>query len=410
MGQTFALLLVKFALGLTLNLVSTLGIVAVSAALNLWLSTRYSPKTLLSARDAWIQLAFDLTHLSALLLLTGGLVNPFSVLMVAPITVAASNLSRRLTYGLTGYALVLLGLVGIYSMPLPWDGPAPPLSPLLVIGIGIALGFTMVFLSLYLGRVGHEARAREYALAATQIALEREQRLAALGALAAAAAHELGTPLGTIMLVSKEALRQNDLPPHARDDLELIYTEVKRCQETLQTLSRGDEDQDPYGKLTPSALLREAAAPHENRRISIHFTESLVGDLAIKRRAETIHGLRNIIENAVDYARSEVRLEATSDPDSLCLIIEDDGPGFDTAVIRKLGEPYIYQRPKKTEKTGLGLGLFIACTLLERTGAEVSFSGGTMGGALVTIRWPLGQIQDTGTEAKASPSSEQAAH
>lgn len=397
LGQLLALGVVAYGLGFDVRPTITVPIVLASAVLNLWFTLRGDPNTRLGDTQAAAHLAFDLVHLFVLLFATGGLSNPFAVLLLAPTSVSASILGQRSTKILISLSLILVSALAFTPFPLPWAGLPPELPLILEAGVWVSLCFTLVFLALYMSRVGHEGRNRARALAVTQIALEREQRLSALGTLAAAAAHELGTPLGTILLASKELLNHWDGDDQTRVDLELIVGETKRCRDILSELRKHRQagDSEHFVAVELEAMLREAGAPHENRGVTINYVSGGAGVLKIHRTPEMIHAVRNIIENAAGFARSMVQISAGWDEKAVSVSIVDDGPGFDPQVIKRIGEPYVTTRqPTPGKDGGLGLGLFIAKTLLERTGAAVSFSNAPNGGAQILIEWPRSALEE----------------
>ncbi len=390
-GQSFALALVAFVLGFDVQATITGPLVLGLGLLNLWFSVRSDTNVRLRDSQTSTHLAVDLMHLAALLFFTGGLANPFSVLMLVPTTVSATMLARRHTYGLIALTIALVTAIAFTPYPLPWHDEPPAVDPLFMLALWISLCFTLVFLAVYMARVGRESRMRARALVATQFALEQEQKLAALGALAAAAAHELGTPMGTIMLAAKELLQSWDGDEHTRADLELILSEVTRCRNILSQLREQNTagSDEHFVTMSVAAVLHEAAAPHEKRGIALDFDIDPSAEFDISRAPEIIHSVRSIVENAVGYARQKVVVSASADGDTLCVTIDDDGPGFDPQIVRYLGEPYVTtRRPKAGRDGGLGLGLFIAKSLLERVGAKLSFGKTPSGGARTSIVWP----------------------
>lgn len=410
-GQLLALGVVQFGLSFDVRPELTVPIVLASAVLNLWFTLKGDMNTPLGERQSSAHLAFDLIHLSILLFATGGLSNPFAVLLLAPVCVSASILSQSSTKFLIALSLVLVTALAFTPLPLPWQGTPPTLPATLQAGVWISLCFTLVFLALYMARVGHEGRSRARALAATQIALEREQRLSALGTLAAAAAHELGTPLGTIMLASKEMLDHWDGDEEGRVDLELIVSETARCRDILSELRKHRQagDDQHFVAVELEALLREAAAPHENRGVQINYLAAGDSVLKVRRAPDMVHAIRNMVENATGYARKQVQISAGWDENVISLSISDDGPGFDPQIIKRLGEPYVTTRqPTPGKDGGLGLGLFIAKTLLERSGADVTFENAPTGGAQILIEWPRSALEETPFPAvKADATDEQ---
>ncbi|MDR3517561.1 MAG: ActS/PrrB/RegB family redox-sensitive histidine kinase [Azospirillaceae bacterium] len=389
-GQTIAILTVRFGLGLALPLGPMLAAIGASVALNGLALAQRGARPRLSDRDAALYLGYDTLQLSLLLFLSGGLQNPFALLMLSPLTVAAAILTRRSVIVLTSLAVVCLTALSLWSFPLPWpDGPLT-LPPLFAIGIWIALTLSAVFITAYVWSVAREARRISDALAASQIALSREQKLSALGALAAAAAHELGTPLGTIALVAKELSREIPKDSPFAEDIALLQSQSGRCRQILADLARKPETEggEPYDRLTLGALIDAAAGAYRNNDIAFNVTVEQSGsdtEPMIRRSPEIIHGLGNLLANAIQFARTWVDVCVTWDGEAVVVTVIDDGPGFPATVLNRLGEPYISTR---AETTGhMGLGIFIAQTLLERTGAEVAFSNNHSGGAQVVVRW-----------------------
>ena len=403
-GQFISLVAVYFALEFQFDLIPALAAVALSALFNLYLQYRYRAARQLSDREASLQLAYDLTQLSALLYLTGGVQNPFSVLLLVPVTISATMLSRRATLRLLSLAIFLSVALVQWHAPLPWGEPRLSFPPLYLWGMWVGLALTMVFLVLYAVRVSEEARRRADALTATQAALAREHQLAALGALAAAAAHELGTPLGSIMLAARELTADKSIPEPLSSELELIHGEARRCRAILEELasSHADSDINHFDDLPLEAIVRQAAEPyaHRGKRIRIESAAAAGDGLpVVPNRAEIRHGLGHFIENAVRYATEEVHVRLHGKDDSIVIEISDDGPGFDPAIMDDLGEPYVFAArphfqpdPEDEIAGGLGLGIFIAKTLIEQTGGRVTFSNNKPGGACVAIAWDRHQL------------------
>ncbi len=392
LGQMLALLTVHYGLGFDIHPEYTFTVVFLSGMMNLWLSLREDTNTRLTNKQSTLQMVFDLFHLATLLFLTGGLANPFTVLMLAPSSVSASILGQKSTKLLIFVSIALITALAFTPFELPWGGTPPEVHTILKIGIWISLCFTLVFLAVYMARVGSEGRDRARALAATRAALEHEQRMAELGTLAAAAAHELGTPLGTILLVAKELEAQwQDKDEQSKLDLELIIDQTSRCRDILAEISqkRRAGDADHFTYLGIEAILREAGAPHEKRGVQVNYSSEGTPDLILKRTPEQIHAFRTIIENAAGFAETQVNIHAQWDENHLQVYVEDDGPGFDVLIIKRLGEPYVTTRqPTPGKDGGLGLGLFISKTLLERTGATINFKEANLGGARVELNWP----------------------
>lgn len=404
-GQVIAVFTVQTVLGFPMPIRYCIPIIAASVILNVVVSLRSPTTSRLTARSTAAYLAFDLIQLALLLAVSGGLENPFAVLLVAPVAIAAATLPTRWTLGLVALALVASTVIGFEHLPLPWD-PADPfrLRVKYVWGIWSALVLAIGFIAVYAHRIASETRHMAEALAATQGILTREHRLAALGGLAAAAAHELGTPLGTIVVVAKELQREISEDSPLAEDIDLIVSQAQRCREILGRLSRRPEEGDAHAARTPLlALLEEISAPHRDFgiEIAIDLPKKGAAELMVERQPELLHGLGNIVENAVDFARSRVLLQASYDEREFVLAVIDDGPGFAQAIIDRLGDPYVTTRPSDTNlrangdddiPQGMGLGFFIAKTLLERIGGVIRFENlGGAGGAMVQVRWPRGK-------------------
>jgi two-component system sensor histidine kinase RegB len=382
-GQTISVLFVEFGLGFPLPLLECLLLIGASAAFNLFLVLRFGAAHRPSSLFAAVQIAFDLLQLSGLLALTGGLQNPFSLLLLAPVSVSASILPQRWTFAIALLTAGLASILAVWHLPLPWQpGEQLGFNRVFVIGIWVSIVSGVAFVSAYTSRVAHEARQIADALAATELALSRREQLSALDGLAAAAAHELGTPLSTIALAAKEM--RADAPPGSdlAADVELIIEQAARCRAILAKLRNlGEEGGDPFAAVPLNDLLAEVTRPHENRGKAILFdTESGTGPAPVFiRSVGLLYGLGNLIENATDFARETVRIESAWDADTVTVTITDDGAGFPPELITRLGEPYLTTRPRDPQGQnahqpgGLGLGIFIAKTLLERTGARLAF-------------------------------------
>lgn len=410
LGQLVAVGIVALGLGFRLQVGWCLFLIACSAWLNVFLAVRYPARHRLSVSLATILLAYDILQLSALLFLTGGIENPFTMLAVAPVTVSAATLPPRNTIVLG--LLASLATVGLAfsPYPLPWfDGPALDHPPLYDVGVVAAVIATMIFIALYARRLTREGKQMSAALTATELVLAREQKLHALDGLAAAAAHELGTPLSTIVLVTKEIQSGLAKDSPLAEDIELLRQQALRCREILQKLTRHPTEQDPlHATISVREMLEEAAAPylHGTKPIYI-FVHPTVGAAATSpvgpfaaRRPGVLYGLGNILENAVDFASSRVDLTAEWDAANVIVTIADDGPGFKPEIIDTLGEPYVTSRPSGTRRStskagGLGLGFFIAKTLLERSGARLSLENRSapQKGAIVRVIWPMAAFE-----------------
>ena len=392
-GQATAILLLRFGVGYELPLAAAFAVVAASVLLNLFLGIRYPASTRLSDRDAGFYLTYDTLQLAALLYFTGGLTNPFAVLFLAPVAVSATVLNLHATLGVGLVSVACMSLLAIWHFPLPWDVPGLELPALYLFGQWAAVAVAVAFLSVYLWRVAAESRLMSDALVETQLALAREHQMSALGGLAAAAAHELGTPLGTITVVAREMGRIVPKGGNLAEDVALIQREAARCREILGRIARRPEreSRQSFQHLGLASLVRQAADAHHREGVAIEVEVSRAAEqFLVARRPEIFHGLNNLVENAVDFARSKVMIQAEVRENEIRVRVLDDGPGFAHDVLSALGEPYVSTR---SDGLGLGLGVFIAKTLLERTGAAMTVGNRREGGARVEIAWPRAAIE-----------------
>ncbi len=405
-GQLAAVLFVYFVLQFPLPLGFCLAAIAASAWLNVFLALRYRTPVRLPDNQAAAYLAYDLLQLAALLYLTGGLGNPFTLLFMVPVTISATTLSPKSTGLLLSLAFVCVTVLSVYHLPLPWTPDAPLVLPgMYQAGIWAGLLLGLGFVAVYAYRIADEARRMSNALEATELVLAREQRLSALDGLAAAAAHELGTPLGTIALVARELQRDKPTGDQLDEDLNLLRSQAERCKEILSRLTHQPDARDAlYARIEIDALLSEIVAPHRDMDVSFDLATQGEGAPApsLVRRPEILYGLGNFVENASDFARRTVTITGDYDVDMVCITIIDDGPGFPVDMVDRLGEPFVTTRPRGTPRSirdgsheGMGLGFFIGKTLLERSGATVSFGNRTDGrtGAVVIVEWPRDTIE-----------------
>ena len=393
-GQSATVLFVAYWLEFPLPVSLCFALIALSAWLNLFLAFRYPATHRPTPKFAFAILLFDALQLVGLLYMTGGLTNPFSVLVIVPVIISSTSLPARLTMML-GLAVVgMTTLLAFFHLPLPWFPDTELVVPFVYIaGMWMAVFSTMTFTAFYAYRVAEEARLLATALSATELILQREQHLSALDGLAAAAAHELGTPLATIALVAKEMERELGEDSRFKEDVVLLRSQSERCRGILKRLtSLSSEGEAHLARLPFTSLIEEVIAPHRNFGIEIVMEpgERQGPEPVGRRNPGVIYGLGNLVENAVDFAREAVTLEWRWNDARVELVLTDDGPGYPPEIIDRIGEPYMSKRTSREGGGGLGLGLFIAKTLLERSGAVVSFgNAGEPGkGAMVTVSWP----------------------
>lgn len=414
-GQIVAIGVAWWFFDINFDLALCLLIVGATVVANLLAMLQFPENRRLSETEAMLTLMFDTAQLALLLAVTGGLDNPFALLILAPTTIAATALHARPTVIVGAVTIALVSLLAIFNEPLVMrDGTTIAVPQIYEFGLWLAIVIGVVFLGIYARRVSSEIHSMGDALLATQMALSREQKLTDLGGVVAAAAHELGTPLATIKLVSAELADELDDRPTLRDDALLIRQQADRCRDILRGMGRAGKD-DKHLRVAPLlAVLREAAEPHLDRGKTILFdaapgTGGSERQPSVFRYPELIHALRNLVQNAVDFARETVWVEAEWGVDTVTVRVVDDGPGYPPSVLGRIGDPFLSSRKADTERgkrpeyEGMGLGLFIAKTLLERTGATLVFKNGTApflrgndypgrSGAVVEVTWPVTRI------------------
>jgi two-component system sensor histidine kinase RegB len=414
-GQLAAITVAQRMFDLDLDLGLCFLAIGISIVANLIAVFVFPENKRLTESEVAGMLAFDIAQLAFLLAVTGGLNNPFALLILAPVTISATALKPGTTALLGAATIALVSLVAIWHLPLQTaDGFIMRLPQEFVVGFWTAIVIGVIFLGLYATRVAAEVSAMAEALTATQMALAREQKLTDLGGVVAAAAHELGTPLATIKLSSAELIEDiaelDDNPARAQmlEDARLIREQTDRCRDILRSMGRAGKDDLHLHRAPLATVVREAAEPHSDRGKALHFDIApLLGtderQPVIERRPEIIHGVRNLVQNAVDFAAANVWVDVTWSDTEVILKIADDGPGFSSSVMGRIGDPFVRRRSGATRKRrpsyeGMGLGLFIAKTLLERTGADLTFANGRKPdkgaeseelrtGAIVEARW-----------------------
>jgi two-component system sensor histidine kinase RegB len=404
-GQTIAVLVVHFALDFTLPLYACLAVIALAAWLNVALRVRFSTTQRLPPdRAAWL-FAFDIAEIGVLLFLTGGLQNPFSFLLLGPVLLSATSLPPRMIVILAMFAAFCSTVLAFYYYPLPWDADERPmqLPAVYLAGVWLATLLALGFIGVHAWQLTEEARQLTDALAATELVLAREQHLSQLDGLAAAAAHELGTPLATITVIATELERALDKGSPLTEDIVLLREQAQRCRQILGKLTELSADAEPFDRMPLSALIEEVVAPHRHFGVAInvalnpHDAAEPVGG----RNPAILYGLGNLVENAVDFARGTVEVAADWTSDDVSVTIMDDGPGFAPEIMDRIGDPYVTSRRQRKMNVGsesgggLGLGFFIAKTLLERAGATLEFENRAAPerGAVVRVRWGRGDFE-----------------
>ncbi len=404
-GQAFTILMVHISLGIELPLAWLVPALVLTFAVNLTVQLLGAPTDRLGENAIFALMLFDVLQLAYLLAVSGGLQNPFMLLLVLPVGLGAATLGRLRTAGLTAAALLALAAMAALPSELPWHDGSLRLPPLYLFASWLAMSMTVLMVAGYVWHLANDARRHALALTATQLALAREQELSALGGQAAAAAHLLGTPLATINVIAKELVRE--LPPSSplKEEADELLAQARRCRETLASLGRGGRDHghSSFTRAPLGSLLSTIADAYRNGETVIEVTVELAPGLAepkVSLAPELRHAIANLVDNAVRFAARRVEIGVAVHPLGVTVEIKDDGPGFMPEMLDWLGEPYLSSRRKEG---GLGLGVFIAKTLLARTGASVHFANRDKlshreKGALVRISWPTGALEQLGRE------------
>ncbi|MGL4321606.1 MAG: sensor histidine kinase RegB [Paracoccaceae bacterium] len=414
-GQLTAINVAVYWLGIKLPFVWCYLAVGAAVVVNILSVILFPENKRLQDMEAMLTLLFDLAQLSFLIFLTGGLTNPFALLILAPVTISASALKLRSTLTLGAIAILLVTVTAFFHVPLVLaNGVILQVPGVFAFGFWMSIVVGIMFLGIYSRRIALEIRAMSDALLATQMALAREQKLTDLGGVVAAAAHELGTPLATIKLVSAELMSELKGQPDLLEDAKLIRDQADRCRDILRNMGRAGKDDLHLRQAPLGAVLKEAAEPHVARGKAVVFglqpgPGGSDRQPTVLRAPEVIHGLRNLVQNAVDFAHEQVWVDAEWTAQNITVRIADDGDGYAPQVLGRIGDPFVRSRRADDEGEerpayeGMGLGLFIAKTLLERSGAVLMFANGSdpfidseerpaRSGAVVEVVWPAKRL------------------
>jgi two-component system sensor histidine kinase RegB len=400
-GEIAILATARLALDVDAPFLLCFALVGMAAWVNLLTVVASPGQRIMNDLEATAQLAFDICQIGGLVYLTGGASNPFIVMLIAPVVLAAATLPLRSLATLGGLAVSMVVALSFWAWPEPWAPAVPRLSLGYQLSAATATVAGVVLLSGYVRQAAEEAARMTLALDVTQAVLAREQRLSALGALAAAAAHELGTPLATISIVAKELARGSPTP-EVKEDADLLIAQAERCREILRRLTATpDATDEVHERMSLLQLVQEVIEPHAESA-EVRVEAIVAGAPGVKapdiwRLPEVMHALTSFVENAFDFAAAEVLVTARFDAQAISIEVRDDGPGFAPEVLSKLGEPYVTTRPgaegSRSGHIGMGLGFFISKTLLERTGAVVKFQNARPRGAVVSARWTRSRIE-----------------
>ena len=396
-GQFLAINIVFFYLDLKFPIKESYVIIIIGLITNLFLQFKIKVNQL---KDSYASLflLYDLIQLSALLYLTGGILNPFSFLLIIPTIVSSTFLSMGTTIILGLITSILLFVISFTHLPLPGlDSNIFSVPNYYTIGILISILIGLIFLSYFCIRFAGETKKRSEALNKLQEVISKEYELESLGGQAAAAAHSLGTPLATISVVAKELKKEIGEDKEFSKDIDLLISQTKRCSEILKQISKKQIEEDIFiSSIKFEDLLEEIINSFKetsSKEIELKVDNDQ-NKISIQRTPEIIYGLRNFIGNAVKFSKSKVKIYLKSDQKFIEIKINDDGPGIPEDIIMKIGEPYIKSKSKiLSPNSGLGLGTFLGKTLLERQNAKLSFRRNSdLGGALVTITWDSGSF------------------
>ena len=371
-GQTITCLVVDYFFGFLLPWTEILLTILALIISNLVLYLRYSNNNRLSETATTVVIAGDILQLALLISFTGGLSNPFVVLFITPIAITVTSLPIRSTSILIILTIIFITILGSFNYPLENSLLDLSVPPIFILGMWVSLFVTILFLTFYAGGLTEESRKTSAALKIAEDLLVREKNLSSLDGLAAAAAHHLGTPLGTISLIANELKNDDSINESAKNDLMILSEEVDKCKKILGSLGeKPSSDDDLITKIELQALLEELCELIKVKEINFSITfendDSGIKQVLLKRRSELLLGLSNIIENAADFAESIVELKVSQHGKVINLEISDDGKGFSNSILSRIGDPYVSSRSNSSDGgDGLGLGLFISKTLLER--------------------------------------------
>jgi two-component system sensor histidine kinase RegB len=391
-GQFIAINIVFYYLKLKFPINASYLIIFLGLLTNLFLQFKIKGNQLKDTYALFF-LLYDLMQLCILLYLTGGILNPFSLLLIIPAIVSSTFLSMGTTILLSIITSFMLFFITHFYLPLPgMDTNTFNVHNFYKLGLLTSIIIGLVFLSYFGIRFSGETKKRSEALNKLQEVIAKEYELESLGGQAAAAAHSLGTPLATISVVAKELKKELGNKKEISKDIDLLISQIKRCSEILKKISRKQIEEDSFlSSLKLESLLEEIINSFKetsSKKIELNLKNDL-NKIIIQRSPEIIYGIRNFIGNAIKFSKSKVKIDLISDEKIIEIRINDDGPGIPDDIIKKIGEPYIKSKSKElSSNAGLGLGTFLGKTLLERQNAKLLFRRNSdLGGALVSISW-----------------------
>ena len=392
-GQFLAVVIAYFYFEISFSIYLCIFLILLSVILNVLVSIFYPLTKILNYNETFLILVFDLLQLVGLLFLTGGLTNPFSVLILAPLVIAATYLDLKRIIIITLIAIISLNFLAFFYYPLESTAlgiSQNEFSRFEIFLIWSALIIAAIFLTFYCFRVADDSRKTRKALKETQLSLSNEEKVSALMGLTAAAVHELSTPLSTISVITKELVNNNNDDHYVKEDLKVIQSQLKRCSDILERLRSNnldDKNNEFINRLDFIRLINEITSSYYNNNINVIISNDPYFEninVTIPRSAEIVHSITNVVDNAFKFASSQIDINLISEEDTIIIEVADDGPGFAPEIFPFLGEPYI-KNNNKEKKQGLGLGLFISKNLLAKSQGEIKFSHKKGGGGMVKI-------------------------
>tara|TARA_B100000963_G_scaffold228744_1_gene199469 strand:- start:2889 stop:4166 length:1278 start_codon:yes stop_codon:yes gene_type:complete len=394
-GQLFTVSFVYYVLKFQFPYFETLILISISLLINIFLELNKSKFVIINNYYATVSIFYDLVQLILLLFMTGGLSNPFSILIIVPTTISVTYLSRGSSQFIVGCSIVFSTIIALYHMPLPTPkGDELNLPKFYEFGMWLSLTIGIIFLGNYAYQLGRDNRVRAGALNKLEEELTNEKVVNSVGGMAAAAVHELATPLATISLVGKELQKQLIDNKSTKDDINLLINQAYRCSSILKDIVERKEQDQFISNVSPKELINEIIFSLENKlnKEIIVINKSLNQRLKMLKKTEISYALRNFIENAIKFSNKKINIEIDQKEKTTKIIIDDDGIGFDENIISSLGQPYVSSEKVKKNNQGMGLGIFISKNLLERCSAKVVFGNKKNSGAMIQIEWTNSQL------------------
>ena len=397
-GQFFTVSVVEYFLKFEFPYFGTLTLIFLSALVNVFLEINKSKFLTINNFYATLSIFYDLVQLILLLFMTGGLSNPFSILIIVPTTISVTYLSRGSSQFIVTCSIIFSTVIAFYHMPLPY-----PVNESLVlpkyynIGLWLSLGIGIIFLGNYAYQLGRDNRVRSTALSRLEEELTKEKVVNSVGGMAAAAVHELATPLATISLVSKELQKQLKDNSNIKEDINLLIEQSERCSSILKDIAQRKQKDEFIENISPKELINEIVFSLNNisnKEINVENL-NLNQRMKMTKKTEISYALRNFIENSIKFAKNKINIEIDQSKKRTAITISDDGDGFNKDIIANLGQPYLHSDNIKKNKKGMGLGVFISKSLLERCLAQVTFRNNkSLPGASVKIVWNNSQLEN----------------